>query len=55
MKILTLLLATAALTLASCAGAPKKPASCCASGTSAKTCPSNDPNCKAPQHKHKAE
>ncbi len=55
MKILTLLLATAALTFASCAGTPppKKTASCCASGTGAK-CPSNDPNCKAPQHKHKA-
>ena len=55
MKILTLLLATAALTFASCAGAPppKKTASCCASGTGAK-CPSDDPQCKAPHHKHKA-
>ena len=53
MKILTLLLATAALVFASCAAAPKKTDACCASG-SAKTCPTNDPHCKAPHHKHKA-
>ena len=53
MKILTLLLATAALTFASCATAPKKTEKCCATGTGAK-CPPSDPNCKAPQHKHKA-
>ena len=52
MKILTLLLATAALSFASCATAPKKTDACCASGTA--NCPDNDPNCKAPHAKHKA-
>jgi hypothetical protein len=54
MKILTLLLAIAALSFASCAGAPKKTASCCASGGSTKACPANDPHCKAPQKKTNA-
>ena len=53
MKILTLLLAVCALTFASCAAAPKKTEKCCGD-PSAKTCPANDPNCKAPHHKHKA-
>ena len=53
MKILTFLLAVCALTIASCAAAPKKTENCCATGAGAK-CPANDPNCKAPHHKHKA-
>ena len=44
MKILTLLLATAALSFASCAGTPP-PKKCCGDSTS-KTCPMNDPHCK---------
>ena len=54
MKILTLLLATAALSFASCASAPKKTSQCCASGPATKACSPNDPNCAAPQKKHKA-
>ena len=53
MKIHTLLLATAALAFASCAGTPP-PKKCCGD-PNAKACPANDPNCKAPHHaKHKA-
>ena len=54
MKILTLLLATAALAFASCASAPKKTADCCASGAPTKACPTNDPHCQAPHAKKKA-